>query len=537
MNDFDRRTWQVAKSFLQSVVILDDRAWLGPEKQPVGDLRPPEYSQPDTASSGDETGQESIGASLNAKTVIDGFASHGLVCAVLTDELQNKVVTAARRADIVVLDWNMGGNGENTTLGVIKEILSDDQLGNRLRLIAVYTGEPQLDRISQQVKQTVNDYFNVEVPDNEEVPLCMSWGPVRVVVLAKNPTISRFRDHAVCEDRLADKLICEFANMAGGLIGNAALAGMATLRNEVHYLLTMFHARLDPAYLGHRARLHHPPDAETHVTEALGAELLNLLEQNRAETQEVETSISEWLQAKIEGGLDIKNPIEFGSSNLSDGIHDGMAVLVQGIEKADLNFPNRKKPGRKALAKKATEIFASNEGLALQSDRHFSTLLHLKNGLPKSKSPRLTLGTILRKGCNGLYQYYLCVQPKCDSVRLKKMTAFPLLRLSEQPCISKRFRLVVATDTNDWVHLDYEPKPENLTSVYFKPGPNPPGSIEGCSYEDQYYFEDSGQEKGKYWWMAEMRDEHALRVSGDLAAALARPGPNEAEWLRGTSKR
>ena len=36
----------------------------------------------------------------------------------------------------------------------------------------------------------------------------------------------------------------------------------------------------------------------------------------------------------------------------------------------------------------------------------------------------------------------------------------------------------------------------------------------------------------EYRWVAAMKDEHALRIVNELSSNLARPGPNDSEWLR-----
>ena len=92
-------------------------------------------------------------------------------------------------------------------------------------------------------------------------------------------------------------------------------------------------------------------------------------------------------------------------------------------------------------------------------------------------------------------------------------------------------RLVVETGNGEWEELGITPKPSQLVMRSFKPGSNPPGEVLAIEQEPgKFYFEDI--DRNRYWWTAEMKDEHALKVAGTVASALARPGPNEAEWIR-----
>ena len=92
-------------------------------------------------------------------------------------------------------------------------------------------------------------------------------------------------------------------------------------------------------------------------------------------------------------------------------------------------------------------------------------------------------------------------------------------------------RLVLETSKDQWKDFGIKPKPSELSIRFFKPSSNPPGEVVATEMENGgFFFEDN--EGRKYRWMAEMKDEHALGIAGEVASALARPGPNDAEWLR-----
>ena len=92
-------------------------------------------------------------------------------------------------------------------------------------------------------------------------------------------------------------------------------------------------------------------------------------------------------------------------------------------------------------------------------------------------------------------------------------------------------RLVRETSKDQWKDFGIKPKPSELSIRFFKPSPDPPGEVVATGIQDgSFVFQDG--EGREYRWMAEMKDEHALGIAGEVASALARPGPNDAEWLR-----
>ena len=204
-NSFDKRSLGVVTSFLQTAVILDDLAEMGlPSDNSIPDgptlsiplVEPSPSDPPDEAFDDNSPGISSdLGSPLNAKEVIDGFAKEGLVCAVLRPDktepnnaaqFRQMVATAARRTDILVLDWRLGDFNEGeATLEVIEEVLKGDGNSNRMRLVAIYTGEPNLDVISEKVQPVVmqsSPDFTLDASN----PMVLKHGPLRVAVICED---------------------------------------------------------------------------------------------------------------------------------------------------------------------------------------------------------------------------------------------------------------------------------------------------------------------------------------------------------------
>ena len=538
--EFQLHTRNVVGSFLRSAVVLDDLAEMGrPSVEttmlvPSAGIVAPDY--PSTSATSGDIPQVSLqGVGLNADAVIKGFADIGSVCAVLRpeagEEFRDRTVRAAQLADIVILDWKIHESAGDAALGVMRHILQKDR--KRLRLMAIYTGEPDLHGIFDRVKGVAGEFYE----DDELVEkegLRISKGPLHIVVLAKQGTLNDQRqelnNQEVTEHQLADRLADDFALMIGGLIQNCAIAGIVAIRDQAHRILAKFEESLDPAYLGHRLLLPHPPDAEDHLVEALGSELLSVLEENHPGGRADWAAIEAWLEKRQFEGLKRLDDTFPGMDNALDGWKD---LFSKGIEGAKVKFPQGST--KKKMGKQATELFAEDAESAVRSDRSFAALLCLKTRYP-GRPPRLSIGTLLHTRASDEVQYFLCLQPKCDSVRLTESTGFPLIPLTplrKEGVHKKGTSLVLALETSrdNWEEFGIKLKPSDLSIRFFEPNANPPGEV--VAKEEQngnYFFEDV--EGTRYRWIADMKDEHALQIAAHVASALARPGPNHAEWLR-----
>ena len=563
-------------SFLQNVVVLDDLAVMSkihhgePHEAPAGQLSSPDYPEM-SAARDDPVRLVQRGVHLDADAVIKAFADIGSVCAVINpapaDAFQESIAKAAVRADIVVLDWKIHGSAGDTTLSIVRSILQDDQDNRRLRLIAVYTGEPDLAGISGRIQEVIDEFYDDDELEIDDL-FRISKGPVRVVVLAKEGVTNGYAPEReaqeVAEVDLARRLVDEFALMNSGLLRSVALAGIASVRNKAHRVLTRFNHRLDAAYLGHRLLLPHPPVAEDQLVTALAAELLSVLEADRPGLYADIAAIRHWLSERQREKLDhdeameppektvqrekidrqeendvvdLDSPLGFREhANLVEAWSD---LLLHGIDADGVTLPTE---GKAPLKRKSTEVFAHSSDAAMRSNQDFAALLSLKTRYTEER-PRLTLGTILQDLSKEPDTFLLCLQPKCDSTRLKSDVGFPFLPLESVSTITTTvaFDLVVKIPDGRWGHLAVDTGPSRLFARSFSPIRDeadeilPPGEV--LAEDDPsngFIFSDT--EGTKYRWISEIKDEHALRVTGEVAAALARPGPDDSEWLRRASQ-
>ena len=532
---FQAQSIEVAQAFLQSVVLLDDKVDMSVSKSPPSspvDSQPlavPAYAV--GAQLTTRRPREAFEIRLNAGQVIDAFAGIGAVCAVLTtgrdDTYQDRVHSTAMRADIVILDWKLDESSGDSALDVMRRILVADSNTPRLRLISIYTGEPDIDRIGDRVEGVLNEIYddNIHIADRCH----MTTKALRVVILAKPGTLND-RSRAlgaeeVGEVDLADKLLEEFSRLATGILPSVALAGATAIRDNAHKMVAQFSQDLDAAYLGHRVLLTHPPDSEEHLVKALGAEILSVLEEANPGVYANSDAIDLWLDAADESTLSA--PCVFNDKVPAK--ERWRLLLKQGIGAGSKHLP---KGGKKKLIRCSTEAFTTDRGAAELSNRRFAALLNLKTRYAE-QAPRLMIGTVVRIEEEPPDQYLLCLLPKCDSVRLGVPTRVPFvpLLLHSNQSRNKALRFVLQGENDTWVHLELTPKLSGLEVATFKPSGNPPGEIVAQSdAAGTYVFEDDGERR--YLWVAALKDEHAFGIAAEVATALVRPGPDNSEWLR-----
>ncbi|MXX32624.1 MAG: hypothetical protein F4Z51_10465 [Chloroflexi bacterium] len=92
--------------------------------------------------------------------------------------------------------------------------------------------------------------------------------------------------------------------------------------------------------------------------------------------------------------------------------------------------------------------------------------------------------------------------------------------------------LMVDKGVDEWEHFEVNPTPSDLIVRRFEPDTSPPGEVLASAELENGVFCFSDINGVKYRWLAELKDEHALRVATAVANALSRPGPNDSEWLR-----
>jgi hypothetical protein len=525
-------------------VVVDDQALLafsGTSESPKALKTPGRQGGGTGSGPGESAGSTTDPAhQLDAKKLIDSFARIGVVCSVLRPEEQEvesieevlSPITAG--SDVVILDWVLHEfkQGEKT-MEIIKEMLrSSGPDRGRARLIIVYTGENDLDQITTSIRTGLK----LPEQDDSDEPYTIERGAARICIYAKEqsrlPATKRKRKIAVA--KLPEVVVKEFANMTRGLISNVALLSLASLRANTYQLLKRFHRELDPPYVTHSTLLV-PEEASDHLIPLIVSEIQAVLEDEKVSDLASIKLVTAWLNHQLDRGLRFTLPQHTSEKEFRQGL---VYLLQHGVGEKSLDalFSNHakfssgvlknKKKAAEAVRDQLTGLMTLERDREKVRDHELAVLMSVRSRYA-SPPPQLTLGSIVLERRSGHEQYLLCVQPRCDSVRLEGERSFPFLPMKLVPDDQKCDFII--EEKGKTTRLRLNDRPFEVRMILFKP------SIEkqvlARRLKSGRFFKASGT-TSKYRWVADLKPEQAQRVANDYAYKLSRVGLTESEWLR-----
>ena len=520
-NEFKERCREIAKHFLLTAVVVDDQPYF--ESPVSGGLTPPGRGDHVATEGAHDEGTPNS-HSLSATAVTASFVDQGLICGVIQPGKENdspNLPVAVKRADVVVVDWRLNGDNGDRALELLRWILRDDA-NERLRLIAVYTGEPDIRGIGTRiVSELESGGISFESAADQEQDLVYSMRSSLIVIYAKHGTTLEpgLRTKAVREHDLATRLIDDFTGMVEGLLPSIALIGLTAVRENAHKVLSQFETKLDPAYLTHRACLPSPDDSEQHIVVQLASELHGIMDEAVAkESPAGLEAIERWL-AKFKGGEQITFPS--GKSMTNQQV---MKLLTDGLDKA--HGPLSKSRDHEIM----TSGFARrHDGPPHGLDGRLAAMMCFRTVFDRTLK-RLWMGTAVRKQDeSGDYRYLLCMRPRCDSVRMTKAESFLFVPLAchvpktfqivipVEPHAGSPPRLSVDTNMSEWVMIDFEPDGGNESVVAIRDGAT------------SYFL---STDDTRYEWIGELKVELAQSLAQSLASSLSGVALDRSEWLR-----
>ena len=512
-----------------------------------------------------------------------------------SDDEYEPIVTRSARlaqsADIVVLDWELGGKkagdkGTQKARDIIKAIIKNDEIRQgRQRLIVVYTAVQNLDGPYSDVVADIGNWNFVGGKLNrEKSKLCLSNTTTRIKFLNKDTRFTDSRNDAtVSEEDLPRRLIMEFVELNSGLLPSIALHSIASIRETTHHLLSTFNSYIDPAFVSHRSLLPNPQDSEDFILDLVSDELRSALSMNHiGHLYAGVDAHKDWIAGQLKGQkafqpknkLSIHRDEAFKLLTKGDGAFDGVTrsiatrwVYEEWEKKKE--FRHKKIPGKlsrktvlnlvkngslKDLKKHVNVplldfnalagVFAGNKKEGERIERDFSRLTTLKReryggkNFPEGWVPTLGQGSIIREidDDNRFSDEFLCcIQPRCDSVRIKETRMFPFLRMTSKGIVAKpkqyffvRCRRSPNQEPENIKLLLY-PFPYRQTMLTFSAsGPNPDRIVAVKDNENWMFV--AGE--GRFEWIADIRDFLAQRLCEQLSGRQGSVGLDEYEWLR-----
>ncbi|MFF7116009.1 response regulator receiver domain [Streptomyces albogriseolus] len=539
---------RAAQEFLHTIVVVDDRATYGEPDEIAVSLTAPASGAPHDGGEGTDEDTEydlGSGSTLDVAALTDASADLGLTCAVLRPRaaeqhdgtLDRRLTKAAQRADVLVLDWQLNDEpGGEAALRLLSDVARDDQQQSaRLRLVCIYTSEPDLAR----VYEAVLNQLGTSVSSCSGSPSDRMWlqcGCMRVVILSKAGGLGGNPEVTVNEEELPRRLVTEFTHLTAGLVSNVAVAALAAVRQDAHRLLTRFGKSLDPAFLSHRF-YEGGAESEELLVRLVADEIKSVLDG---------ADVRRWVASPAVRLWGLEHLPERVSLTAAKGSRElDKETLLEVIEGDDhygkIKVTSRAQSGDsfelgKVSKNSITSLLVSDPELAAELDYEFARLTCIARNdtlpFPGNRSPVLTEGTIVRGRVGQERLYLLCAMPLCDTVRITTPRAFPFVPL-KPVSQSDRYNLVALSPEGDRLYLAFSPKNhydivrhtfagDTTETVRSKRQKTPSG--------ERFVFYDVS---GKPWiWIAELRFQHAHRKLHELGAASTRVGLDESHVLR-----
>lgn len=528
IDDYKERCAKIAERFLLTAVIVDDEAQIQNFPKPTPALKAPDrralgrtLEGEGTRATNEDSAHSRDRHTLDASTLTDAFAKYGLICAVIAPSkdgslTNDTVVPAARRADMVILDWQLHQDGGKKALELLKKLLKDDDIG-RLRLIAIYTGENKISEIGSTIQEKLQQQ-GWDFQSNESY-VELSYGHCRIVIYAKSYTslAPDLEDRAISEDAIPKRLIEDFADMTKGLLPSIALTSLAAVRENAHKVLDSFSAELDPAFLAHRACLSIPDDSQQHVVSLLDSELHAIMDDASIQGGPANIeAIQEWLLSKFE-----HNKIFEFDQGKELSFDEVTCLLEEGLSQKKTSLRDR---NFRFLSSGFTKNGHDPEDL----DRQLAWMFNFRTVI-NSPSPILQLGTALQsQDKKSSTDLFLCMRPRCDSLRLQNKETFLLLPLIEPK--KNTIQLVLKVDTNEYLRRSVCTNPSQWLLPSFIPDDSKKCVVAEQGPDKQFFFTCTKMEK--FTWIGELKADFAQRVAQCFASGLSRVATDNSEWLR-----
>ncbi len=528
-NTFFEKSKEIANDYIQNIVFLDDRAYkIKDEAKPNNDL--------------------------DVAKISKHFAKEKKICAVYQPESEQDIEyfkAISNKSDVIVLDWEInfpkdlkpGTEDEDDedeprgvyTKSIIQSSLFEDgQTNKSLKMILVYTGDYTiLKDILHEIYREVFDSSENYTLDEEN--LSIKSAEFKILVRSKkieinNESNKAYEKQMVNYEDLPKFIIEEFTKMTSGLLPNFALLSLSTLRKNSSKILGLFSKEMDSAYMAHKATIPKQEDSEELLVELFGDSVKDLLFYSNINGFVKDKLVDSWIEGNI-----LEEEYIIGQKKLTRSVTLLKELVFSPEENVEERFNSvlgeaLSKNEKKGILNNCTVLFINdiNHANTENSNKRFSKLAHHKSlFLPKNIEPKLTLGSLLKS--TKYDTYYICIQQKCDSVRIPKDAERKFLFIP----------LKVSTDkfdilTPDGIKLKRFKDSFSIRTIKFICS-NDYGMViaqenENGEYVFQQKYDTSDDEH--FIWVLDLKDLHSQRIIIDYTSQLSRVGLNESEWHR-----
>jgi len=348
--------------------------------------------------------------------------------------------------------------------------------------------------------------------------------------------LPKSQEMIVSYENLPSFILDEFTQMTTGLLSNFALLSLTILRNNSHKILALFSKELDSAFLSHKVLLPNQDDAENLLVELFGDSITDLLNYNQIGNELHYNLIDDWIETNLKNEeFEIEGKkFQRTKEMIFNILKSNETNIDQRIINSFEGNGNLTKSQKQSYIINSTGLFLSKENLIniTKINYDFAKLTHHKSYfIPKSIEPVLSLGTIIKGTVSS--NHFICIQQKCDSVRIKKQEERKFLFLPLEIILDEKFDFITAEETK----LKLNKKSFSIRTIKFICS-NDDGSIKGIKNDsNKFIFNQkyTSEEDEQFEWVLDLKDLHSQRIVTEYASILSRVGLDESEFLRRSS--
>lgn len=458
-----------ARAFLRTVVVFDDTPARG-DRSDVSDepLEAPEDADASLRAGADAVAiaqAEEVSAEgwrsaqqpppdgstsrfhpLDADALQKSFADLDVICSVYFRSRRagaaglpadtEEVARLAARSDVLIMDWDWGGDGGTFCRTVIDGLVNGPH--GRRQLVLIYTGTDDQTAFAGQLGRI--DGMSARRP---EAPFSFQWDNCRVTAVvfqkASSGAHEIYPNSLVAEQDLPARVLEVFAETSGGLLANAVMHGLGHLRESTHRILDRFKPALDSAYVVHRAYTVPATDAEAQVEELLVDALSDALRSSGVRDRVGENAVLTSLGEKAHQQL----PWETSQTYADVARAFGGEIPRKKKTNSGTKVPEARLQmiqALGALTREGQDSDAAPDAPAKNHHRRFAALIYCADDKATTSAersnrnavtPTLGPGVVVSRGSGDSRQFLLCVQPACDAARVAEGGAtFPFLRIA-----------------------------------------------------------------------------------------------------------
>ena len=560
-DNFHEYSKSIVKEFIHNVVILDDLIFQEENKIPnVEDIEKMKLSvmnkltlsQLDSHFVDKEKTFDSNNVAnhnIDTQCLIEAFINKGIVCSSISPNIDkrgfvneddkiekaNKLFPILSKADIIILDWQTYADDKNgeLTCELLKSFKQESENLNRLRLILIYTGA----NIDDDVIPNVEKIFNNKFQTNKS----LQYKSLLLKIIRKKTLESDME--SISEENLPEECLETFTQITDGLIPNAIMSAITDIRDNTYKILSVLNKNFDAAFINHKMQLNSPCDADMFLSDLISDFIANSFNSTRICNTVSEQHIRDWFKHKqyeeiLNISKDIKdficNRIDKSKKDNKEELKNEIENLkcLDAIERGFVNVIND------ICDDGQIKYFVENQRYSFTNhfnkssiniDKLFSAITMLQAiNYNEINKPCMTLGTIIKSLNNSTY--YLCIQPRCDSVRIEKgeNRKFLLMPLQKDCTVGK---ICIIDENQQPIILGYR-KIHDIELKVFSQSNIVNGHIEATYRDTNKTFIFTDIENTEYVWLADLKFTYAQRIIQEYAKEICRVGLDEYEWFR-----